>query len=185
MHVPVRGATIRNRIVPRGRQDSLRLTVVPQEQQPESERCSEALVAFGSSMARASDSFTDASMVVIAAGMTVGAAGFPQAGAAITSAGAAGGAWFGGGLQFLSGLAQGFGGTDFDNSSNALISLGTGGMLAKGMRYLAPYRGVATASQRTTTMANRQTRTFIGGTYDVLANIVPGLGPQVKSCGQP
>jgi hypothetical protein len=95
-------------------------SLLSQEQQPESEGCSEALVAFGNRMARASDSFTDASLVVIAAGVTVGATGFPQVGAAITAAGATGGAWFGGGLRLMSGLAHGFGGMGFDNSRNAL-----------------------------------------------------------------
>jgi hypothetical protein len=86
------------------------------------------------------------------------------------------------GLQFLSGLAHSLGGTDFDNSLNALFSLGTGGMVAKGMRLIAPCRGVTSASQRATTLANSRTRTYIGGTYDVISKVAAELGPQVESC---
>jgi len=133
MHVPVRGATIRNRIVPRGRQDSLRLTVVPQEDKPASKLCHA-----GNGLARAADFLGDKAAVAQGVGLGILATSpvFPAAWEPGLDLLAAGGAVGGlaAVLQLSAGVAQSAGGGDGSaNIGYASLIIVTGAAATRGI----------------------------------------------------
>jgi len=86
----------------------------------------------------------------------------------------------GGATQFIGGMLQGMGGTDYENAEDALITTGLGWVLGKAITG-RPKAPSSRSQERTQKFLNRTAATT-GGVWDLASWFAPDLAPQLRSC---